>query len=542
MEEGIRKRGLLYLQQQRFGKKWKKVWSVLHRESTCSISRLEFFESKDGGTGTLEKPKAKQENKKVIRMSDCIRVSDADVDGCPKDCRAFLVETTEKIFVFAVETAEHEDWIQKLCEIAFPMNWGERAAARRNSLPTEFSDVSMTQNSLYGGKEAVMKDFKVTMRRTDAADRCCLQGHYLLRTDFDSLLLKDPKTGEVLFTWPYCYLRRFGKDKTTFSFEAGRRCQSGEGNFEFETKLGNNIFQYIEEAINIQKAGLSHQQADQDGVPQPPKLTPPPEDGAATVYSMLNQGGIIERPKHTSPHRSLEMPADKHLTGVKSLNLDMRPQPKKSQVKSFRSCPLVSTEDDDPTYSRVATQAPPVPQERSPKRVEQDEPNRTFHPASRSDDPEYSLPFDNIAKNTMTDILTSSHMAVPTVLEPGVRSAEPLYDSIDESAIRPSCQHRPPKHSNKYTRPEHIYDEPEGRAAAPGVPTALYDDPEEVKGQAWKVQAAGDPSGHEYPYNSQVDDYAVPKPPRRANVPKQEKEEASEDSSPYDNVQRMRDV
>lgn len=54
-------------------------------------------------------------------MNDCIRVSEADVEGCPRDCGPFLVETTEKTFIFAVEIAELEDWIQKLCEIAFPV-------------------------------------------------------------------------------------------------------------------------------------------------------------------------------------------------------------------------------------------------------------------------------------------------------------------------------------------------------------------------------------------------------------------------------------
>uniref|UniRef100_A0A8B9SV87 IRS-type PTB domain-containing protein n=1 Tax=Anas platyrhynchos TaxID=8839 RepID=A0A8B9SV87_ANAPL len=54
---------------------------------------------------------------------------------------------------------------------------------------------------------------------------------------------------------------------------------------------------------------------------------------------------------------------------------------------------------------------------------------------------------------------------------------------------------------------EHIYDEPEGLCAH-----TVYDEPEEVKGEAWRLQAAPEePSGHEYPYNPQRDDYAVPK-------------------------------
>lgn len=39
----------------------------------------------------------------------------------------------------------------------------------------------------------------------------------------------------------------------TFSFEAGRRCASGEGNFEFDTRQGNEIFQAIEAAIERQR-------------------------------------------------------------------------------------------------------------------------------------------------------------------------------------------------------------------------------------------------------------------------------------------------
>uniref|UniRef100_A0A3P8WNX5 Docking protein 2-like n=1 Tax=Cynoglossus semilaevis TaxID=244447 RepID=A0A3P8WNX5_CYNSE len=106
MEEDIRKQGILYLQQQQtFGKKWKRMWSVLFRENTCSISRLEFFECKDGG---------------VIRLSNCIRVSEVDVNGCPKDTGSFLVETTEKMYVFAADRNQVGDWIHKLCEIAFP--------------------------------------------------------------------------------------------------------------------------------------------------------------------------------------------------------------------------------------------------------------------------------------------------------------------------------------------------------------------------------------------------------------------------------------
>lgn len=353
----------------------------------------------------------------------------------------------------------------------------------------------------------------------------------------------------------------FSSKQATFSFEAGRRCDSGEGNFEFDTKQGNAIFQYVEAAINLQRASFSQQQSSSGArereplpMPQPPKVTPPIEDGSSTIYSMLTETAVKDKPKPSSPGRTrLETPVDKHLTGVKSLNLDTRPLPRKNQVKNFRSCPLANTENE--AYSRVSAL---LPDKENPDRVEQEEQHQTLRGCASSPDGEYSLPFDNIAKNVL-NILTSSHLTPPKVGESCLseenrnsseKSVEPLYDSIDESAIR-SFPQKPQRHSSKYPVAEHIYDEPEGCATAPRAPTALYDDPEEVRGNAWRTMGAlNDPSGHEFPYNAHVDDYAVPKPPRRARILEQDRErgeisrmpgiqnmpEDEEDVSPYDNV------
>lgn len=278
-------------------------------------------------------------------------------------------------------------------------------------------------------------------------------------------------------------------------------------------------------------------------MPQPPKVTPSTEDGS-TVYSMLSETAMKDKARQSPPHRSrLETPTDKYLTGVKSLNLDTRPLPRKNQVKNFRSCPLANTEDE--AYSRVTA---PLSEKEIPDRVVHEEQHQTLRPCASSPDPEYSLPFDNINKKVMMDILASSHLGQQKepclsneTTDSNKKTVEPLYDSIDESAIR-SFPQKPKRHSSKYPV-EHIYDEPEGCATMPHAPTALYDDPEEVRGNAWRtLGAVNDPSGHEFPYNAHVDDYAVPKPPRRARIPEQEirqigtQAEDDEDSSPYDNV------
>ncbi|XP_063050809.1 uncharacterized protein dok2 isoform X2 [Engraulis encrasicolus] len=622
MEEDIsvRKRGMLYLQQQRFGKKWKKVWTILYKESNCSISRLEYFECKDG-MSTLEKPNKKQDSKKVIKLSDCIRVSEVEkMESCPRDCGPFLVETTEKLFVFAAEHAELDDWTQKLCETAFPpMNRAERGAGpRRGSLPKVQADtegVSMDNNSLYADREiAAMKDFKVCARRSEVAEKCGLKGQYLMRTDYESLLLKDPRTGEVLFRWPYRFLRRFGRDRVTFSFEAGRRCESGEGNFEFETKQGNEIFKAVEAAINLQRPTMPRRQASGGATPaistthttttmdKETTVAPPPSPGGdhrtyhtvnnnhpsgqpCTTTTTSNTSSTNSRlgrsPPEAAPRSRLDAPpsaaTDKLLTGVKSLNLDChgRPMPRKNQVKNFRSCPLAKSAEEQ-TYSQItmasldlgmmggggdvgggggagAGAAQPAPRQ-TPR------PHSADVPIVEDPDSDYSLPFDTIAKNVMADILATdpktvaSAASIPSSVLDDMAD-DPLYDSIDEMAISNVLRIRADSpraatrtRTSSFTKAaEHIYDEPEGIAVPakgpprPGsgsgstgsivemvlggsggsgsdcAPPSLYDDPDEVKGQAWRMMAeVGELSGHEYPYNPNADDYAVPKPPRRA--------------------------
>ncbi|XP_029915367.1 docking protein 2 [Myripristis murdjan] len=590
MEEDIRKQGMVYLQQQRFGKKWKRVWCVLYRESSCSISRLEFFECKE--TGTLEKNdktlRKQQEHKKVIRLADCIRVTEVEVDGCPRDTGPFLIETTEKIYVFAADRQQLDDWTHKLCEIAFPMSWaergGKRASLHRGNRVDE--DEGMEDNSLYSGRETV-RDFRVCVRRTEASDRCRLKGVCVLRTDTEALLLLQPKSGEVVFSWPYRFLRRFGRDKSTFSFEAGRRCDSGEGSFEFDTKQGNVLFQAVEAAINLQRIAFPHRQTSgggQDGPETPPPLSQsrsqqlpqprgqlpqPPTQAEEAVYSMVKDAPSLQllhpkdREKEScSPplqqrhlQSRLEPPVDKALTGVKSLNLDTRghPAPRKNQVKMISSCPLPHS-GSDPDLSASPALNPRL----SPKLSANA--NQTYSEITLpgaaplpSQEPEYSLPFDTIAKSVISDIL-KSHQALG--LEGAESGADPLYDSIDESQIRAVLQGRAAGASREtYRKADHIYDEPEGCAAPagqkPSVLPSVYDDPTEMKGNAWRIMGTvADPKGHEYPYNPRVDDYAVPKKPQRAFPPQkitnkeekeeereeEEEEEEEEEGSPYDNV------
>lgn len=558
-----------------------------------------------------------QEHKKVIRLADCIRVSEVEMDGCPRDTGPFLIETTEKIYVFAADRLQLDDWTHKLCEIAFPMNWTDHSV-KRGSLQRGHrvdEEEGMEDNSLYSSRKTVsVRDFRVCVRRTEASDRCRLKGDGFLRADVDALHLLD-KTGDLMYSWPYKYLRRFGRDKSTFSFEAGRRCDSGEGSFEFDTKQGNFVFQAVEAAINLQRISLPQRQTSSGGQLSPegpqdvnlPSLTlnpplvqsrtppmpqprghipqPPPAQAADGVYSMVTETTNLQmvhhkdkesstappHPQQCPPLTRLEPPVDKTLTAVKSLTLDIRgvPVPRKNQVKMISSCPLPhaglepsphlttppssthnpspglspklsSNPDLDQTYSQITM---PAAAERGTKR---DKRGTGAMPVIRPE-PEYSLPFDTIAINVMTDIL-NTHQA-----HRAQSDTDPLYDSIDEMKIRNIFPSDTIDVGPTYRKVEHIYDEPEGCAAAAEQkpPTSVYDDPEEMRGDAWRIMGtAADPKGHEYPYNPRVDDYAVPKRPQRAlpvaqsTTEEEDREEESQEEeqreepqdSPYNNV------
>uniref|UniRef100_A0A672H172 IRS-type PTB domain-containing protein n=1 Tax=Salarias fasciatus TaxID=181472 RepID=A0A672H172_SALFA len=316
----------------------------------------------------------------VIRLADCIRVTELEVGGAPRDTGSFLVETTDKIYVFAADRRQLDDWTHTLCEVAFPV--GTHTHAHTHTLC----------------------DFRVCVRRTEASDRCGLRGDLILRADRDVLQLLD-QDRHVLLSWEYTHLRRFGRDRSSFSFEAGRRCVSGEGSFEFQTRRGNQLFQAVDAAINLQRTRLSHRKTCGPG-PAVPAIPAGPG----------------------SPQTA--------------------------------RCP---TSPQTP---------PPAPRVAPP-------------PARES---EYSLPFDTVGRNPRR----APHGGPGAGPGPG---ADPLYDSIDDLQVGKTL-------GPAYARGEHIYDEPEGTAAAPPP----------MRGDAWRIMGtAADPRGHQFPYNPRVDDYAVPK-------------------------------
>ncbi|PNI68395.1 DOK2 isoform 3, partial [Pan troglodytes] len=206
MGDGAVKQGFLYLQQQQtFGKKWRRFGASLYGGSDCALARLELQEGP-------EKPRRCEAARKVIRLSDCLRVAEAGGEASsPRDTSAFFLETKERLYLLAAPAAERGDWVQAICLLAFPGQRKELSGPEgKQSRPC------MEENELYSSAVTVgpHKEFAVTMRPTEASERCHLRGSYTLRAGESALeLWGGPEPGTQLYDWPYRFLRRFGRDK-----------------------------------------------------------------------------------------------------------------------------------------------------------------------------------------------------------------------------------------------------------------------------------------------------------------------------------------
>ncbi|KAK3550301.1 hypothetical protein QTP86_024285 [Hemibagrus guttatus] len=171
--------------------------------------------------------------------------------------------------------------------------------------------VDMQENTLYDTTESV-RDFLVIAVATEAALRCELYGEYALTPQSDSLLLKDHKTKKVLLTWPYRFVRKFGQDTMTFNFEAGRRCESGEGYFEFATSHSEQLFAIISDALRkFQKGEASGTRPKEQQIPHnseqshtPPAKVKHPKKKLTTSFS-LNSINLSDKKHNTSSTPSL---------------------------------------------------------------------------------------------------------------------------------------------------------------------------------------------------------------------------------------------
>ncbi|XP_076018923.1 docking protein 2 [Genypterus blacodes] len=319
--EVIFKEGAMHLQGVKFGKRtWRRMWMVLFKPSSSGVGRLELYTVQDTRASPPHKtfPWQKIAPKKVVRLCDCVSVTPATEESCPPGCTALYLCTT--LTTLTLASSRCHDWLIALCQLAFqkdPRESDKGLWERGNGFLT------MEDNELYsswetGDTHQSAEEHHVIVQSTEASWRCRLDGGYLFSLDGVAALLLDIHTGDIIQRWPYKFLRKIGQFEGGFSLTAGRRCDSGEGQFIFLSNHGPHIYQAItEQCLAVKKSEDSsirpanvHRSISEYSVVQfpPTNIWPvgPPVSEAKCVnalYATINKPAEnVRRSSHVSPH------------------------------------------------------------------------------------------------------------------------------------------------------------------------------------------------------------------------------------------------
>ncbi|XP_043932698.1 fibroblast growth factor receptor substrate 2-like [Protopterus annectens] len=126
------------------------------------------------------------------------------------------------------------------------------------------------------------------------------------------LILQTHKRDVV--RWPYLCLRRYGYDSNLFSFESGRRCQTGQGIFAFKCSRAEEIFNLLQELMQCNSINVVEDPViiTRNGHPtelELPRTPQTPNTPAYTVQGFPNGFPGYSVPAELKSHPSIRHPS-----------------------------------------------------------------------------------------------------------------------------------------------------------------------------------------------------------------------------------------
>lgn len=209
-------------------KSWHKRFCQLFKASNYGIERLEIYDNHEEAILQLHSPR-------IVTLEACVKIAPSN------HSHVFTVVTKSGVHYFGCcSVADMCRWISAFQLVAFKDKLSKQTIE-------ENTDLYCTSG------EGV---FSVKVVETDASKRCGLETRtYTLVVAAVDIKLMDGDV--VLFTWPYRYIRRYGYRDGKFTFEAGRKCESGEGSFCLEHGSQQEIFRCMYSKMKSMKKLLN---------------------------------------------------------------------------------------------------------------------------------------------------------------------------------------------------------------------------------------------------------------------------------------------
>lgn len=202
-------------------------YCMLFKASQYGIERLELCDSE-----------LSNKNATIVTLENCVKVTN---EPAPLN-QITIVTKTGQLVLNTLDEEELKKWTRALQKVAFK----EKVQSVKRSSAIE------TDNDLYYSSydEGV---FEVTLMSSDAQARCKIESKkYILELTQTEMQLKDFKDITVV-KWPYRFIRKYGYRDGKFTFEAGRKCATGEGMFRLDHNNPQEIFRCMSSRMKTMK-------------------------------------------------------------------------------------------------------------------------------------------------------------------------------------------------------------------------------------------------------------------------------------------------
>lgn len=203
---------------------------MLFARSSQGIERLEISDGEN------------DKNTRIVTLENCIKVNS---EPSPSLAINVITKSGQIVFQCANET-ELNLWTKSLQSVAFN---DKLAPSKRNSI-VEYNDLYCS--STMEGK------FTCNLMSTDITVKNKMEPKtYTLELTSTEIQLRNYDDDSIVAKWPYRYIRKYGYRDGKFTFEAGRKCDTGEGTFKLDNANPQEIFRCMSNKMKSMKKLLN---------------------------------------------------------------------------------------------------------------------------------------------------------------------------------------------------------------------------------------------------------------------------------------------